>query len=55
MWLSYEKLATIVENRSTDKTRKPEYGKLIFYYQGAAHALVSIWKRDSDLPCTFFW
>lgn len=50
MWLSYEKLATIVENRSTDKTRKPEYGKLIFYYQGAAHALVSIWKRDSDLP-----
>ncbi|KAF1765746.1 hypothetical protein GCK72_005699 [Caenorhabditis remanei] len=50
IWMTYEKLATLVENRSTDKTRRPEYGKLMFYYQSAAQALVKIWKRDSLLP-----
>lgn len=50
IWTTYEKLAAILVNRSADKTRRPEYGKLLFYYQSAAQALVKIWKRDSILP-----
>uniref|UniRef100_A0A1I7T7G4 Nuclear pore protein n=1 Tax=Caenorhabditis tropicalis TaxID=1561998 RepID=A0A1I7T7G4_9PELO len=50
MWMTYEKLAALIVNRSTEKTRRPEYGKLMFYYQSAAQNLAKIWKRDSVLP-----
>ncbi|CAL2032743.1 unnamed protein product [Caenorhabditis brenneri] len=50
IWVTYEKLATIILNRITDKTRRPEYGKLLVYYQSAAQALVKTWKKNSTLP-----
>ncbi|CAI2342325.1 unnamed protein product [Caenorhabditis sp. 36 PRJEB53466] len=52
IWTTYEKLAILIEERAMagDKTKKGEYGKQMFYCQGAAQALVKLWKRDSDLP-----
>uniref|UniRef100_A0A8R1E046 Uncharacterized protein n=1 Tax=Caenorhabditis japonica TaxID=281687 RepID=A0A8R1E046_CAEJA len=49
IWTIYEKLATMVEERSDSKAKK-EYAKQIFYLQSAAQALVKMWRRDSDLP-----